>query len=296
MRRCTNIVCHLLLVVASALVLHAHAQSGTPGNPRIPYVPTPQEVVDRMLQMARVTPNDYLIDLGSGDGRVVVTAAARHGARGFGVDINPERVAEAEASALKHKVTDKVAFYQRDLFTTDFSQATVISMYLLPRVNMALRPRLLALKPGTRVISHDFDMGDWKADQHVHMEARSKYDGAGDYSDVYLWIVPAQVAGEWRWEIPLRGQRVQYTAALSQTFQVVSGQVEVNGRKAAVQSAKMNGDELLLTFVADLGAGAIKHELRGRVAGGRMHGVATLAGVRGHGRYEWHAEQAVAAR
>jgi hypothetical protein len=278
-------------VLAVALALRANAQTGTPANPRVPYVPTPQEVVERMLHMARVTPDDYLIDLGSGDGRIVITAAARHGARGFGVDINPERIAEAEANGVKHKVTGKVAFYQRDLFATDLSQATVISMYLLPRVNMELRPRLLALKPGTRIVSHDFDMGDWKPDQYARMETNTKYDGAGGDSEIFLWIVPASVAGDWRWELALRGRKLQYTASLGQQFQQVGGHVTVNGHKATVRDARMNGEELRLAFTVDWGEGPVRHELTGRVAGGALHGVAALSGARAQGRHEWAAER-----
>src|SRR5262245_47991285 len=136
-------------------------------EPRVPYVPTPQAVVDRMLDMAKLGPHDYLIDLGSGDGRIVVTAACKYGTRCFGVDLNPVRIQEANDNARKAGVTDKVAFYQRDLFETDLDSATVITMYLLPQVNIELRPKLLKLKPGTRLVSHDFDMGDWKPDTHV---------------------------------------------------------------------------------------------------------------------------------
>ena len=144
----------------------------------VPYVPTPQDVVDRMLEMAKVGPQDYLIDLGSGDGRIVVTAARKHGARGFGVDLNPTRIAEANENARKAGVTDKVQFYQRDLFETDLKDASVVTMYLLPRVNLDLRPKLLDLKAGTRIVSHDFSMGDWKADQHVEMNSKDKYGGS----------------------------------------------------------------------------------------------------------------------
>ena len=173
-------------------IVHSAAQVQ---EPRVPYVPTPQDVVEKMLQMARVTSSDYLIDLGSGDGRIVVTAAKKHGTRGFGVDINPTRIDEAVANAQKSGVTDKVAFYQRDLFHTDLSQATVISMYLLPRVNLELRPKLLDLKPGTRIVSHDFSMEEWKPDVHAQVYSREKYNGQGGDSDVFFWVVPAKVAG-----------------------------------------------------------------------------------------------------
>ena len=170
----------------------------------------------------------------------VLDAAVRHGARGFGVDINPERVAEAEASALKHKVTDKVAFYQRDLFATDFSQATVISMYLLPRVNMELRPRLLNLQAGTRIVSHDFDMDDWKPEETVHLEVKEKYGSAGGTSSVYFWVVPAKVAGNWNWEQReqnVGGKPQNLELALEQKFQVISGTLRVNGNAVKIVDA-----------------------------------------------------------
>src|SRR4051812_33432402 len=175
------------LAIASFAVVDALAADAS-----VPYVPTPQVVVDRMLEIGKVSPKDYLIDLGSGDGRIVVTAAERHGARGFGVDLNPSRIAEANANARKAAVTDKGNFYQQDLFETDLSRATVITMYLLPRVNLALRPKLLELRPGTRIVSHDFSMDDWKPEHHEEVEAKDKYGGSGGRSDIYLWIVPAK--------------------------------------------------------------------------------------------------------
>ncbi len=278
-----------------AVLIVALPLSATPARaqePRVPYVPTPQQVVEKMLQMARVSGSDYLIDLGSGDGRIVVTAAKKHGARGFGVDINPTRVAEAVANAQKNGVTDKVAFYQRDLFQTDLSQATVISMYLLPRVNMELRPKLLDLKPGTRIVSHDFSMDDWKPDVHVRMDTQEKYGGSGGASDVYFWVVPARVAGAWRWESSSAGKPQAYAITLHQTFQMVSGNASVNGRNAPLQNVKLSGDELSFTFTADLGAGPVKHDFRGKVAGDRLSGSGALAGSRTQGRFDWHAERA----
>ncbi|MEQ1775335.1 MAG: methyltransferase domain-containing protein [Burkholderiales bacterium] len=258
-------------------------------EPRVPYVPTPQVVVDRMLQMAKVGANDYLIDLGSGDGRIVVTAAKQYGARGFGVDINPTRVAEALDNAQKRGVTDKAAFYQRDLFQTDLSQATVITMYLLPRVNMELRPKLLDLKPGTRIVSHDFSMDDWKPDAFVKLDVKEKYGGAPGQSDVYFWVVPAKVAGNWRWELPLRGKTQAYAVALNQTFQQVTGSANVNGRTSALQNIKLLGDEISFSFTADLGAGPVKHEFRGKVDGESVTGSAALSGSRTQGQYDWSA-------
>lgn len=147
----------------------------------VPYVATPQVVVDKMLELANVTKDDYLIDLGCGDGRIPITAAKQFGTRGMGVDIDPARIYQANVNAVNARVRDKVEFKQQDLFQTDLSKATVLTMYLLPRINLELRPRILnQLKPGTRVVSHSFDMGDWKADKKIIVEDHT----------IYLWIVP----------------------------------------------------------------------------------------------------------
>jgi SAM-dependent methyltransferase len=151
-----------------------------PRAPDVIFVPTPQPVVDAMLHVAKVGPNDVLYDLGSGDGRIPITAAKRFGTRGVGVDIDPQRIQEARANAKKEGVTDKVQFIQGDLFQQDLSKATVISLYLLPSLNLKLRPILLKLKPGTRIVSHAFDMGDWAPQQTLTVEGRM----------VYFWTVP----------------------------------------------------------------------------------------------------------
>lgn len=159
----------------------AQAEAGKPARmPDVVYVPTPEKVVDEMLRIAKVGPNDVLYDLGSGDGRIPITAAKRFGTRGLGIDIDPQRVREARANAKAAGVEDKVRFIEGDLFELDLSQATVITLYLLPALNLRLLPTLLALKPGTRIVSHDFAMGDWTPDQVVQV----------GYKDVYFWTVP----------------------------------------------------------------------------------------------------------
>lgn len=151
----------------------------------VPYVPTPPAVVEEMLQIANVTGDDILYDLGSGDGRIVITAAKKFGTRGVGVDIDPQRVQEANQNAQEAGVSDRVEFREQDLFETDFSNATVVTLYLLPEVNLRLRPRLLEqLKPGTRVVSHQFDMGDWKPEKVVEVEGRT----------IYYWVVPEKAS------------------------------------------------------------------------------------------------------
>jgi predicted RNA methylase len=150
-------------------------------EPDVVYVPTPPEVVEEMLQLANVKSNDLVYDLGSGDGRIVIAAAQKRGARGIGIDIDPERIQEANENARKAGVSDRVQFRQQDLFETDFSNATVVTLYLLPELNVKLRPKLLSqLKPGTRIVSHAFDMGDWKPDKVVQVGDRT----------VYYWVVP----------------------------------------------------------------------------------------------------------
>ncbi|MCC5637781.1 class I SAM-dependent methyltransferase [Nostoc sp. CHAB 5844] len=157
-----------------------------PGD--VPYVPTPQPVVDAMLKVAKVNKNDVLYDLGSGDGRIVITAAQKYGTRGVGIDISPDRIQEANANAQQAGVTDRVQFRQQDLFKTDLSEATVITLYLLPEVNLRLRPELFKLKPGTRIVSHAFDMGDWKPQQTLQVDGKT----------VYYWVVPEEVPANLR--------------------------------------------------------------------------------------------------
>lgn len=262
------------------------------GEPSVPYVPTPQEVVERMLQIAKVAASDYVIDLGSGDGRIVITAAKKHGARGFGVDLNPERIAEANANARKAGVTDKVAFYQRDLFATDLSEATVITLYLLPRVNLELRPKLLELKPGTRLVSHDFSMDDWRPDAHVQMEAKEKYGGSGGKSDIYFWVVPAKVNGTWQWQLPVSGQSRGYEVTLTQKFQVISGGAKVGGRDVKLQNPRLRGDEISFGFTAEVNGAPVKHEFTGKVEGETIAGTTRLSGGRIQAQLDWSARRA----
>lgn len=246
-----------------------------------------------MLELAKVGPQDYLIDLGSGDGRIVVTAAKKHGARGFGVDLNPTRIAEANENARNAGVTDKVQFHQRDLFETDLSEATVVTMYLLPRVNLELRPKLLDLKPGTRVVSHDFSMGDWTPEVHEEIDAKDKYGGAGGRSDVYLWIIPAKVAGTWQSRLQVGGKPVAYEIALEQHYQMVSGSARVGGRTVKLQNAKLSGDRLSFDFTADVGGQPVRHRLSGKVVEGSfIDGIAELSGPRLQARLDWSAKRA----
>ena len=244
------------LVAGTVIPISTAGAQGPPLD--VPYVPTPQEVVDKMLEMAKVGPNDYLVDLGSGDGRIPVTAAKRFGTRGFGVDLNPQRVKEAIANAKEANVSDKVRFVEGDLFKTDFSQATVLTLYLLPSVNLRLRPVILdVLKPGTRVVSHAFDMGDWFADKMEMVDHRS----------VYFWIVPARVEGNWQVS-DTRSGALSFTVALSQKYQELLGNAVIGGNSVPVIGGKLEGDRIFFEVAVD----GQNRRFQGRVEGGRIEG------------------------
>ena len=278
------------VVVAGAMMMIV-APSAQAQSPRVPYVPTPQEVVERMLEIAKVNANDYLIDLGSGDGRIVITAAVKHGARGFGVDLNPERIQEANENAKTAGVLDTVAFYQRDLFEADLGEATVITMYLLPRVNLELRPRLLDLRPGTRIVSHDFSMDDWKPDAHVQVDAKEKYGGSGGKSDIYFWVIPAKVGGTWQWDLTVSGKPHKYQVALTQKFQTFSGSVKVDGRDTPVQNGRLRGEQISFSFTAPVNGAPVKHEFSGNVDGDTISGTARLTGAKLQAQLDWSARR-----
>jgi hypothetical protein len=191
------------------------------------WVPTPDAMVDKMLDMANVTPNDFLIDLGSGDGRTVI-GAARRGARALGVEFNPDMVNLSRRNAERAKVTDKAKFSQGDLYEADLSQATVITMFLLPQINLKLRPKILDLRPGTRIVSNTFTMGDWKADETESVEG-----DCTSYCTALLWIVPAKAGGTWK--LP-NGQ-----LTLKQDFQVLTGAITLDGKQTSITDGYLRG-------------------------------------------------------
>ncbi|MEO6065749.1 MAG: methyltransferase domain-containing protein [Lysobacterales bacterium] len=262
------------LMSAALYAMPAAAQQ----EPDVPYVQTPSNVVDTMLEMARLTASDYLVDLGSGDGRIVIQAARRHGVRSMGVEIDPNLVRASNQEAKRQAVDDKVSFVTGNLFMMDLSRATVLTMYLLPQLNMQLRPRILTeLKPGTRVVSHDFDMGDWKPDQKREVKVPNKSYGP-PVSQVYFWYVPANVAGKWRWQLPVAGKPLTYEAKLSQLFQEVDGEMLVDGGSAAVQNLMLRGDLISFTLVREMFGQKISHDFNGRVEGDRISGRVQLSG------------------
>ena len=212
----------------------ASATAQEPRSPDVHFVPTPHEVVAAMLKVAKVRQNDVLYDLGSGDGRIVIAAAKKYGTRGTGIDIDSVRVAEGRLGARKAGVTHKAKFQRADLFQTDLRDATVVTLYLLPTLNVKLRPKLFAeLKPGSRVVSHAFDMGSWKADSTFMVGT----------SAVFYWVIPANVGGEWMLSAP-GGKK--YTLRLTQKFQHVEGTAELNGKSVPLSVAGVHGDKVIL--------------------------------------------------
>ena len=234
------------------------------GRPRldVPYIATDLQVVDAMLGLAEVKPDDMVIDLGSGDGRILIAAARSLGAHGLGVDIDPARIRESTANAQEAGVSSRVSFRQQDLFETPLRNADVLTLYLLPEINLRLRPRILEqMRPGTRVVSHDYDMGDW------HWDQRQRVGNA----TIYLWIVPAHVAGTW--QISSGGRTTPLV--LEQHYQQVLGTAGV-GR---IEQGRLNGSHI--RFLANLGEG--RRTFEGRVDGDR---IVPLSGT------DWHAERA----
>jgi precorrin-6B methylase 2 len=214
------------------------------------WVPTPQIVVDKMLDMAKVTASDFVMDLGSGDGRTVITAAKR-GARALGIEYNPDMVALSRRNAEKEGVAGKATFVKADLFETDFSQATVITMFLLPDINLKLRPKILRLKPGTRIVSNSFTMGDWEADETIELSSAQGCNNS--WCTALLWIVPARVAGTYK--VP------QGDVTFKQTFQKLSGSMRTGGKTVALQG-KVIGEDIVFK------AGG--REYRGRMNGKQL--------------------------
>ena len=253
----------LLLAACSALVLAAEPcapQIGQEGKDVI-WVPTPNELIAKMLDMAKLTAKDIHFDLGSGDGRTVI-AAAKRGATATGVEFNPDMVALSNRSAKREGVADKAKFINGDIFQTDFSKATVITLYLLPSLNLKLRPLILAMAPGTRVVSHNFGFGDWKPD----------HGDASDDAYGWLWIVPAAAAGRWQVELPAQSgiDARRFEFQLRQRFQQVQGEARINDAQAVpLFSSELRGDQLSLS-VMDSAARWI--DFKGRLSGNRFEG------------------------
>ncbi|HEY7441031.1 MAG TPA: class I SAM-dependent methyltransferase [Vicinamibacterales bacterium] len=265
-RRSWFTVC--LLVIAASVFVGAQATQAptAPFEPKVGqegkdvvWVPTPQALVDKMLDMAHVTSQDFVMDLGSGDGRTVITAAKR-GARAMGIEYNPNMVELSKRNAAKEGVGDKATFVKADLFETDLSKATVITMFLLPDINLKLRPKILNLKPGTRIVSNTFTMEDWMADE------TERVDNCTSWCTALFWIVPAKVAGTWK--LP------QGDLTLKQQYQMVSGTLKSGNSSAQISDGKLKGDQLTFS------AGGVQYT-------GRVNGT-TISGTTGSGA-AWNA-------
>lgn len=212
-------------------------QTGQPGKDVV-WVPTPDDMVTRMLQLAGVTAQDTLFDLGSGDGKIVIAAAREFGTRGTGVEFNPDMVALSIRRAAAAGVSDRARFVRGDIFETDFSSATVVTMYLLPNLNMRLRHTLMAMKPGTRIVSHEFGLGDWEPDETSRIRYRS----------AHLWIVPANAGGEWSVPVPHAKQTRTALLKIEQTFQRIRGVIDFDGFETSIRDARLSGTRIRFAF------------------------------------------------
>lgn len=278
----------IFALAAMALVAPAHAQLQAWGwdDGTVPYVTTPMEVVERMLILGQVKAGDRLIDLGSGDGRIVIEAAKR-GASGLGVDLDPSLVKLATEKAAKAGVAARARFEVRDIFQTDLSSASVITMYLLPEFNAKLRDRFLGLAPGTRIVSHDGGIGDWPPDETWTLRTPEKPVGLGGKSRIDLWIVPAQVAGEWTAELPQHGGRWRFRVA--QHYQRLDVDVRAGARDLAVRNTRLRGEEVKLVVIGMVGERAWNHYFVGRAHGDAIDGEVTVSDGESSVVYPWHA-------
>jgi len=236
--------------------------------------------------MAKVTKDDTVYDLGCGDGRFVITAAKKYGARGVGIDIDPQRVQESQKNAIEAGVTDRVRFIEDDLFTTHINEATVITLYLLQELNLKLRPKLLReLKPGSRILSYVYSMGDWKPDAMKPLGNSTFY--------YYVWVIPADVAGVWRWSVPTQKGDRPYTLQLKQNFQEVSGHVTIQeGRRIRIKEAELTGDRLNFVVKYDeANKQKVVMQFNGRVSGDTIHGNVEVTGGPLAGKHNWTARR-----
>ena len=224
------------------------------------WVPTPDEVVERMLRMAQVTPNDYVVDLGAGDGKIAIMAAKKFGARAMGIEYNSDMARHAQRNAEKAGIAARARIVQGDIFVTDFTQATVLTMYLLPALNLKLRPQILAMRAGTRVVSHSFNMDDWEPDESSSMDGRR----------AYFWVVPAKVAGTWNLELTGGGAAEKSELTLEQRYQKLEGTVGLGPAVlGGLREPRLRGFEIAFGYIDN---NSVRREFSGRVSGNRMEG------------------------
>ena len=275
-----------------ALVLALPARAQMPpfawDDGTVPYVTTPMEVVERMMILGNIKAGDRVIDLGSGDGRIVIEAAKR-GAQGLGVDLDPSLVKLATGNAARAGVAGRARFEVRDIFETDLSGATVITMYLLPEFNAKLLERFLKLAPGTRIVSHDGGIGDWQPDESWTLRTPEKPVGLGGNSRIDLWIVPGDVAGEWTSELPQHGGQWRFRVA--QHYQMLEVDAHTGGRELVVRNTRLRGDEVKLVVTGMVGTRAWHNYFIGRARGDAIEGEVTVSNGERQVVYPWHASR-----
>jgi len=295
-----------LLAVTTLILLSSGAAQQK--KPEVPYVPTPDEVVAEMLKMANVGKNDVLYDLGCGDGRIVITAAKKFGCRGVGIDIDPVRIRESRENAIKAGVSDRVRFIQADLFDAEISKATVVTLYLLSKVNLRLRPKLFReLDPGTRVVSHQFSMEKWEPDatssvklledRELHIEEHWDLYQVEDWDlhTVYSWIIPGNVSGIWKLTIPDISRKNELTLKLDQEFQRVRGEAFEGASSIPIfiEDEKIKGNIFQFTLERKLGKRTEKMHFKGSVEGHDMKGTLKIEGSPGKEKLKWEARRVV---
>jgi len=265
-----------LIGILAGLPVFVQAQSWAWDDGTTPFVVSPPEVVERMLRLAEPRPGEYLIDLGSGDGRIVIEAAKRYGTRGLGVDLDPRLVKLARDNARAAGVESLARFEVQDFFELDMRGANIVTAYLLPEVNLKLMPRLLEqLKPGARIVTHDYHMGAWQHDEMIELPVAEKLVGPLGRSRVYLFMVPARAEGTWRSELPGHGGRWEFRVA--QKYQILEVTALAGGRAQAVRGTRLRGEEIRLVTTGVVGERPWNQVFRGTVKGGRIDGEVTIS-------------------
>ncbi len=277
-----------VMLVMSGLAMSTLPAVAQEGQGDVVYVPTPQIVVDTMLEMARVNNKDFLIDLGSGDGRFVITAATKYGAHAFGVDLDTYLLKLARQNAQKAGVADKVRFVEENLFTTDLSRATVISTYLLPEMNLRLRPKFMALKPGTRIVTHDYHLGEWDPDEQRELTVPGKKVGTPGISYLFSYVVPARVPGKWQSLVNIGGRDTPLEFNLQQEFQEVEGKVEIRDRSVDLRG-RISGENIRM--VAGGRNNVPRHEFTGKIGDGTIQGSLAIGEGAARRQVAWTAKQ-----
>jgi SAM-dependent methyltransferase len=272
------------------LAFTASAQSWAWDDGTTPYVQSPPEVVDRMLKLAEPKRGELLVDLGSGDGRIVIEAAKKYGARGLGVDIDPRLVRLAQDNARAAGVEALARFESHDFFKLDFSHADIVSAYLLPDVNLQLRPKLLAMKPGTRIVTHDYHMGDWPFDEMVEIPVAEKLVGPLGRSRAYLFIVPADASGTWKSALPAHGGSWEFR--ITQKYQIIDVAARAAGQPQQVRGMRLRGTEIRLVMSGLVAGKPWTEAFRGTVQGDRIEGQVTITNGEETKTLPWTAHRA----